>query len=199
MLHWANAYEDGDEVVLDGFFQGCPQPSDDAVSGGPGDRMFRFLAADVLETTLHRWRFNLATGATKEEDLSDRWSEFGMINGRHRGRPHRYVYATLNPPGWFLMNGVVRHDTVAGATEEYRFPEGVYCSETAVAPRVGSRDEDDGYLVTLTTDVGADRSDCVVFDASRLADGPVATARLPERISSGTHSFWAAAADLPGW
>ena len=26
MLHWINAYEEGDEVVLDGFFQGCPEP-----------------------------------------------------------------------------------------------------------------------------------------------------------------------------
>jgi carotenoid cleavage dioxygenase len=39
----------------------------------------------------------------------------------------------------------------------------------------------------------------VVFDAADVAAGPVASVGLPERISSGTHSFWAAAADLPGW
>ena len=72
-------------------------------------------------------------------------------------------------------------------------------SETAMAPRLGSTGEDDGYLVTITIDVNADRSDCVVFDAARLADGPVATVRLPERVSSGTHSFWAAGAAIPGW
>ena len=27
VLHWVNAYEDGDEIVLDGFFQGCPEPA----------------------------------------------------------------------------------------------------------------------------------------------------------------------------
>ncbi len=26
MLHFTNAYEDGDEIVLDGFFEGAPQP-----------------------------------------------------------------------------------------------------------------------------------------------------------------------------
>jgi len=28
VLHWVNAYEDGDEIVLDGFFQGSPEPTE---------------------------------------------------------------------------------------------------------------------------------------------------------------------------
>jgi carotenoid cleavage dioxygenase len=210
VLHWANAFEDGDEVVLDGFFQSNPEPDQlrpvdgqpGAAAGpwaGPADRMFRFLAADVLGTRLHRWRFNLVTGATKEEDLSDRTTEFGMINGRHRGRPSRYVYSTTNPPGWFLMDGLIRHDTVTGAVDEYRFPPGVFCSETAMAPRAGGTAEDDGYLVTITIDMNVDRSYGAVFDARDVRSGPMATVALPERVSSGTHSFWAAGADIPGW
>jgi carotenoid cleavage dioxygenase-like enzyme len=198
VLHWANAYEDGDEVVVDGFYQGCPEPKEPPAAG-PADRTLRFLANEVLQTTLHRWRINTVTGVTKEEHLTDRFSEFGMINGRHRGRRHRHVFATVNQPGWFVMTGVVHHDTETGALEEYRFPDGVYCSETAVAPRVGSVAEDDGYLVTITIDTNRDVSECWVFDATRLADGPVAVVALPERVSSGTHSFWAPAADLPGW
>ena len=27
VLHFTNAYEDGDEIVLDGFFEGAPQPA----------------------------------------------------------------------------------------------------------------------------------------------------------------------------
>ena len=57
-----------------------------------------------------------------------------------------------------------------------------------MAPRVGAAAEDDGYLVTLTTDMNADASYCVVFDAARVADGPVCKLQLPERVSSGTHS-----------
>jgi carotenoid cleavage dioxygenase len=48
-------------------------------------------------------------------------------------------------------------------------------------------------------DVNADRSYCAVFDAGDVSAGPVATVALPERVCSGTHSFWAAAPDLPGW
>jgi len=75
----------------------------------------------------------------------------------------------------------------------------MYGSETAMAPRPGGTAEDDGYLVTITTDMVQDASFCLVFDAARVADGPVCVLRLPERVSSGTHATWAAGADLPAW
>jgi carotenoid cleavage dioxygenase len=75
----------------------------------------------------------------------------------------------------------------------------VYGSEPAMAPRLGSSGEDDGYLVTLTTDMNEDRSECLIFDAARVSDGPVARIRRPERISSGTHATWAAGESIPGW
>jgi carotenoid cleavage dioxygenase-like enzyme len=198
VLHWVNAYEDGNEIVLDGFFQGDPDPKDTG-QGSVYQRMFRFLALDRMQTRLHRWRLNLATGEVKEERRSDRITEFGMINQRYAGRRHRYAYATTGVPGWFLFDGLVKHDLATGADERYAFGDGVYGSETAMAPRLGSTGEDDGYLVTLTTDMAADRSECLVFDAARIGDGPVCRIRLPERISSGTHSTWAAGDSVPGW
>ena len=39
--------------------------------------------------------------------------------------------------------------------------------------------------------MNADLSQCLVYDAQRIMDGPVARITLPERISSGTHSTWA--------
>ena len=68
-----------------------------------------------------------------------------------------------------------------------------------MAPRVGSTGEDDGYLVTITTDMNADASYCLVFDAARVGDGPVCKLALPERVSSGTHSTWAAGSELRRW
>ena len=78
VLHFVNAYEDGDEIVLDGFFEGDPQPLD--TGGTKWEKLFRFLALDRLQTRLHRWRFNLVTGAVKEEQLSESITEFGTIN-----------------------------------------------------------------------------------------------------------------------
>ena len=139
------------------------------------------------------------TGGLTEEPLSDTITEFGMINAGHGGEPYRYTYAATGKPGWFLFDGLVRHDVVTGTEQRISFGDGVYGSETAMAPRVGSRAEDDGYLVTITTDMNADASYCLVFDAARLEDGPVCKLQLPERVSSGTHSTWVAGDALRRW
>jgi carotenoid cleavage dioxygenase len=198
VLHWVNAFQDGDEIVVDGFFQGCPEPAA-AGAAGPEGRMWRFLAQDAMQARLHRWRMNLVTGATSEQDLSDSCTEFGTINGGFGGRPYRYTYAATNEPGWFLFNGLVKHDTLTGREESYQFEPGVFCSEVGVAPRVGGTEEDDAYLVTLTVDMNRDLSECVVFRAGDVGRGPIARAQLPERIASGTHSCWAPGDSLRGW
>ena len=198
VLHFVNAYEDGDDIVLDGFFQGDPAPVDNGM-GDRWQRAFRFLALDRMQTRLHRWRLNMATGAVTEEQRSDSITEFGMINARYAGGRYRYTYAATGKPSWFLFDGLVKHDLHSGAEERFAFGDGVYSSETAMAPRIGSTGEDDGYLVTLTTDMNADASYCLVFDAARVGDGPVCKVRLPERISSGTHSAWTSGSELRRW
>ena len=197
VLHFVNAYEDGDTVVLDGFFQGQPLPPTDGASSLE-EIAFRGLALDGMQTQLHRWRFDLRTGRTTEEHLSDRYTEFGMMNATAHTVPHRFVYAATGEPGRFLFNGLVKHDVVTGAETEVALEPGVFCSETVFAPRVGSGAEDDGYLVTFTIDMNADASFCVVLDAADPSGEPVCTLRLPERISSGTHSTWAGRSELAG-
>ena len=198
VLHFTNAYEDGDEIVLDGFYQGDPEPADNGL-GDKWQRAFRFLALDRMQARLHRWRFNLVTGGVREEQLSDSITEFGMINQANAGLNYRYAYAATGKPGWFLFDGMVKHDLLTGAEDRFAFEDGVYGSETAMAPRVGSVGEDDGYLVTITTDMNADASYCLVFDAARVSDGPVCKLALPERVSSGTHSTWAPGSELRRW
>jgi carotenoid cleavage dioxygenase-like enzyme len=198
VLHFVNAYEDGDEIVLDGFFQSDPEPADNG-TGTKWQRAFRFLALDRMQARLHRWRLNLVTGAVKEEQRSDAITEFGTINAEYAASDYRYTYAATGEPGWFLFDGLVKHDVRSGSEERYRFRDGVYGSETAMAPRLGATGEDDGYLVTLTTDMNADASYCLIFDATRLPDGPQCKLQLPERISSGTHSTWVSGEQLRRW
>jgi len=191
VLHWINAFDDGDDVVVDGFFECNPSPDmppDSSIEA----RLFRYLDSNVLEPKPYRWRLNIRTGAVKEEFIHDRITEFGTVNANYAGRPYRYTYSTTAKPGAFLFDGLMRTDVTTGATEDYRFGDGVYGSEAPFAPRRGSTAEDDGYLVTFITDMNRNSSECLVLDASRIADGPIARVRLPERISSGTHSHWMA-------
>jgi len=197
VLHYANAYEDGDEIVLDGYHQGDPlhelRPGESPIT-----LFMRSLDMHELKTRLHRWRFNRKTGTTKEEVLDDACTEFPTINGAVAGRRHRYVYSAVGEPGFFLFSGLVRYDLEGGGRQEYRFPKGVFCSESPMAPRTHARGEDDGYLVTFVTDMNRDVSECQIFDASAIDRGPIGRVALPERISSGTHAHWASAAALVG-
>ncbi|MDH3753429.1 MAG: carotenoid oxygenase family protein [Acidimicrobiia bacterium] len=190
VLHWINAYEDGDEIVLDGFFEHDPSPRLPA-DATVDERLFRYLDLFALDSRPHRWRFDLTTGTCREEPLGDNVREFGMINGRHAGRRHRYSYDALPVEGWFGFRGVVKHDLETGREEIYELPDGVYGSETVMAPRDGADHEDDGYLITFTVDVDRDRSECLVLDAAQPGAGPLARLALPERICSGTHATWA--------
>jgi carotenoid cleavage dioxygenase-like enzyme len=106
------------------------------------------------------------------------------------------VYSVVPTEGWFTFEGLIKHNVTTGEEETYRLPGGVYASETVFAPRPNATSEDDGYLVTFTMDVPNDVSHCEIFDATRLSDGPVARIRLPERMCSGTHAYWADAATL---
>ncbi len=197
VLHFLNAYEEGDEVVMDGYFQENPTPAPLANPDGYGHLM-AYVDEHSFRSKLHRWRFNLADGTTREERLDDRILEFGMINQRVAGQKHRFVYSTTAKPGWFLFNGFVKHDLETGESWEVRLPEGRYASEAPFAPRTNAVDEDDGYLVSFIIDELKGASECVLIDCKRFADGPVCRIALPHKISSGTHSHWAERSMLRG-
>ncbi len=189
VLHWINAYEEGDEIVVDGYFQSDPAPylPPDATID---ERLFRYLDLHAMQSRPYRWRLNLKTGAVTEGPLSDTITEFGVINNAIAGKKYGVTYSALPTEGWFTFDGVIRHEVETGREEVVRLPEGVYCSEAVFAPRAGATTEDDGYVMTYTIDVNADKSECVIYDARRMSDGPVARIELPERISSGTHAWW---------
>lgn len=190
VLHWLNAWEEGSEIVLHGYHQRTPMPR------GGFDNSGATLGPERYGPTLYEWRFDLATGRTRERRLDDRLLEFGMINARYWSRPHRFSYNMVAHPGSFLFDGILRHDHVSGASQQYLFGEGRYGSESPMAPCHDAQGEDDGYVVSFVTDMTADRSECVVLDARDIAAGPVARIVLPHRISSGTHACWADASEI---
>lgn len=193
VLHWMNAWEEGDEIVLDGYFQEDPAPKPlEAPGGDPRlGQLMAYLDENSFKPKLHRWRFNLKTGAVSESHLDDRLLEFGSFNQTYGGEKSRYLYSTFTKPGWFLFEGLVKHDFETGKSETLNFGEGRFGSEAPFAPRVGAKSEDDGYIVSFITDMVENRSECVLIDAQNVTDGPVCRIILPHRISSGTHATWA--------
>jgi carotenoid cleavage dioxygenase len=194
VLHWLNAWEEGDEIVLDGYFQENPMPESHPDAPRGLGRMMAYLDQYLLRPKLHRWRFDLKTGRTREQRLDDRILEFGMFNQQYAARKYRYAYSAVQKPGMFLFEGLVKHDLDSGQSWRIGFGPGRYGSESPFAPRVNARDEDDGYLVSFIIDENQGTSECVLVDCKDFEAGPVCRIILPHKIASGTHSTWASRA-----
>jgi carotenoid cleavage dioxygenase-like enzyme len=196
VLHWLNAYEDGDEIVLDGYFQEnpIPRPLEDAPEGH--GHLMAYLDEHSFRPKLHRWRFNLATGETTEQHLDERILEFGMFNQAYAGRPYRYAYSTTAKPGWFLFNGFVKHDLETG--ESLDPAAGGAAMPARRRSRRGRRcRRRRRLLVSFIIDENRGRPSACDGRRARPCR-PTCRIALPHKISSGTHSVWAGREMLRG-
>ncbi len=190
VYHSVNAFDDGDEVVLDICRVTKPEPRPDAE--GVLAKLLSYLR---LDAQLHRYRFNLRTGATREEPLDDDNTEFPSIDLSRTGRPNRYVYNVhISGEPTLLFDGIVKYDLVTGTDQRWWCGPGRWASEAPFAPRPNARSDDDGYVVSFVHDEIEDGSEVVILDAADIAAGPIARVLLPQRVPIGFHATW-----VPGW
>ncbi|MCB9598552.1 MAG: carotenoid oxygenase family protein [Sandaracinaceae bacterium] len=189
VYHAVNAWEDGDAVVLVGCRCDDPIGTPDPADG----RLATAMANLRLRAHLHRWRFDLATGACTEEALDDLNAEFPTMNADFAGRRSRFGYHVTIPDTRTLrFDGVVKYDD-GRRVARHAFGDGVYGSEAPFAPRVGATEEDDGYLLTFVQDTRAGASELWIYDARAIERGPITKARVPARVPAGFHATWAPA------
>ena len=107
---------------------------------------------------------------------------------RLTGRRHRYGYS-VGFDGGALGDSVLKHDTVAGTTQERRLGAGRLAGEMVFVPSSADAAEDDGVLMGYAHDRARGLTDLVLLDAGTLDD--VATVHLPGRVPAGFHGSWA--------
>jgi carotenoid cleavage dioxygenase-like enzyme len=192
IYHVINAWESGDEIIMD--VCRVKNPQHQTVFASPLSNMLAYMR---LDAQLYRYRFNLVTGQTTETERDDGNIEFPSVDSRTVGRAHRFSYnmRLANEPT-LLFDGLVRYDSESDTKTEYGFGPGRWGSEAPFAPRDGSTDETDGYVVCFVHDERADRSEVDVFDASDISAGPVARVLLPQRVPAGFHACWVRAEQL---
>ena len=195
MYHTINAWEEGDRIVLVGCKIDAP------VVGDPQNpaREVPTIGFLRLEPNLYRWELDTKTGAVKESRLDDVLTEFPRMDNRALGRKTRYSYnprLSASAPT-LLFDGVVKYDYEAGTSAVFSYPAGCFGSEVVFAPRVGSKGEDDGYLVTFVVDEASGESEAYVLDAKDVTRAPLARVKLPQRVPTGYHAWWVPGSDLP--
>ena len=188
LYHTVNAWEEGEEVVM----VACRyMPARDAHGAIDEGKTARMIAELQMDARLCRWRFNLKTGQTKEEIVDPEHNlEFPTSNARRIGRRSRWAYQMEQTREAPHFTAVVKQDIDSGAIQRWSDGPGSYYSEAPFAPAEHPVAEDDGYLVSFVWNEDAKRSEIQIFDARDLARGPVARARVPQRIPAGFHAAW---------
>jgi carotenoid cleavage dioxygenase-like enzyme len=185
--HVMNAWDDGRRVHFDtcvargNLFPFFPE------FGKPWDPM----GTDVKLT---RWTVNLDSddkGFEKVTTLSDFIGEFPRNDDRFQAKPYRH--------GWLLgfsgtRNSLGHVDLAEGTTEMWSAPPTCPVLEPCFIPRAPDAREGDGWIVQALTNGETMLTELNVFEATRIARGPIATVRLPLRMKPAYHGSWAEAA-----
>ncbi|CAL9407878.1 8'-apo-carotenoid 13,14-cleaving dioxygenase [Streptomyces sp. enrichment culture] len=188
-MHFANAYEDArGHIVVEGPTVGREgwQRSWNWWVGAP-DRG----AEPNSGSRSRRWTVDLTAGTVGEQQTDDLTVEFPTINDQFTGSEHRFQYALSFPDDLGIgEHALVKYDRATGTRQLRPFGTGRLPSEAVFVQADGTTGEDEGYLLTVVSDLNADASRLLVLDASDLTVPPVATIHLPRRVPAMIHGSW---------
>ena len=173
VYHPMNAYDDGDEVILDvvrhdrAFVQG-------RLEGGGSVR-------------LERWTINPAKECVTTETINDRSQEFPRIDPRRECHRNRFGYSVdlelQTRPGALL-----KHDLDNRTVEIHDVGSSGAASEGVFVPT--GEGEDEGYILSVVYVGKSNSSHLRVIDAQNFSAAPMAKIQLPQRVPFGFHGNW---------
>jgi beta,beta-carotene 9',10'-dioxygenase len=185
-FHHVNAWEEGDDIVLD-----IDAYEDNQII----DAFFLDRLANSTSALpfghLRRYRIPLKgkkNGRLKFDTLSDECAELARFDTERylMDGAYRYVYASsinkTNPNGFY--NQIVKIDVKLGKAWTW-YCAGHYPGEPVFVGRPGRTRDDDGVLLSVVLDANAGTSYLLVLDAGSL--GEIGRAPVPHPILFGYH------------
>jgi carotenoid cleavage dioxygenase len=202
IVHTANAWEDGDRVVLDApMASGNTWPWFEDVDGG-GFTMHGF--------TIRRVTFDLQANSRQAEEevlFARDVSSFTRIDDRFLTRPNRYIWvqyadperafhaALPDDPRLRPVNCYGRFDVIERTTSSWFVGPNHVLQEPVFVPRSPEAPEGDGFLLGTAHNLVEMRTELVILDATQMTE--LARVILPFRNAYQVHGLWATAHDLP--
>ncbi|XP_022869432.1 carotenoid 9,10(9',10')-cleavage dioxygenase-like [Olea europaea var. sylvestris] len=196
IFHNANAWEEGDEVVL--ITCRIENPDLDMVNGAVKEKL------ENLKNELYEMRFNLKNGLASQKKLSVSAVDFPRVNESYTTRKQRYVYGTTLDK-IAKVTGIIKFDLhaepetgkenleVGGNVKGiFDLGPGRFGSEAVFVPRHPgtTSEEDDGYLIFFVHDENTGKSAVSIIDAKTMSPDPVAIVELPKRVPYGFHALF---------
>jgi carotenoid cleavage dioxygenase-like enzyme len=174
-FHTINAYDDGDDVVVDlvAFDDATivdalslDTLATDGFDAAPPGRLVRFRLGEEIS----------------RRRLYDGGIELPTVRADRQTRPYRYVYGQATDREG--ANGLVKVDTDRETATEF-WQRDLYVEEPWMVPRPDGDDVDDGVVLAPALDVDAERSVLLVLDAETLDER--ARAAVPHHNPFGFH------------
>jgi carotenoid cleavage dioxygenase-like enzyme len=193
VFHPMNAFDTPDGKVVCDMMKYPVAPLFPAPDGRPA-------SGEPPVATLVRWTFDPKGGASgfTEQPLDEHPGEFPRLDERFTALPYRH--------GWFQAglvtdarrgpesrDGLAHIDHASGAVATWMPPAGDRCGEPVFVPRRANAPEGDGFVLSVLYRAETRCSDLAVFEAQRIAEGPVALVHLSHRVPAGFHGSWRAA------
>lgn len=180
IIHFGNAYDEGDEIVIDGMY----------ASDFDANETLR----DVFNPngrfgggTYYRYRLNVTNGALTTARICETESEFPVFNPLKTGTRNEVTYTACSvyngANSYFNAFQRITHD---GDATVVTLPAGLYASEPMFAPAVNAKSEDDGYLLDVVYNAFDHRSELHIFRANDVKD-QIATLRLRHHVPHQFH------------
>lgn len=181
--HFANAYDDGDHVIVDAARMDSV-PTAETIS-----RMLHGQSFDYPPPYLTRYTIDVHRGRVDERRLTDHAGDLPTINPARSAQPHRYIWSIARPLGRTqpYSTGLMKVDT-AGPTTTFRDFGQNLTGEPIYVPRPGAAAEDDGWLLAMGYDAAHHTGELLVLDAADLRT--IARARMPIPTPLGFHGAW---------
>ncbi|WP_129790466.1 carotenoid oxygenase family protein [Sphingosinicella sp. CPCC 101087] len=186
--HMMNAVTDGTKVHLDvvlyhgNCFPFFATPDGRTCDSGPPQltRMTMDLARNSDEIQL--------------APLTRRSGEMPRTDDRYQGRPYRHGFMILREPDG--TSSVSRADLETGVIDVWAHGDAISVHEPQFVPRSPDSPEADGWLLVILNRLDKGHSELAIFDALKLANGPIARLHLPVRVRSTFHGSWVPAETL---
>ncbi len=183
IIHFGNAFEDGDDIVVDAMFTGDFEANDTLSDVFKPDGRFN-------GGTYMRYHLNMNTGKSSTEQVSEIESEFPTFNTAIAGKKHEVCYTACSidngANGFFNAIQRVNFD---GKSTLVTLPPGHYGSEPLFAQAKNSQREDDGYILEVVYDGFEHMSELQVYRADNLTD-LVCNLKLKHHLPHQFHGYF---------
>jgi beta,beta-carotene 9',10'-dioxygenase len=176
-FHHVNAFERGDELVLDLCAYADSSIIDSLYLERDGVR------GSIPPSELRRYTIDLTAGSVRSEPLTEGTLELPRIDyARRNTRDYSYAYFTGADTGW--LDRLVKVDVRDGARTEWH-ADGCFPGEPVFVREPGTEAEDAGVVLSVVLDATAGHSFLLVLDAGTFEE--VARADAPHHIPFGFH------------